>query len=402
MANTHKGILSLVLLLICSAAIVAQKTEDPARLSVGSAIYSISGAPTAIPIRLESVGGERTIAFSVSWNMGAGMRYVRVDLANGAPEDTVLTVDSRKSAAGRIGITMTSETGFAPGNKLLAQLIGQGRSEDLGELPLQIDYVDSPTPKRIIRSDGSLAAILTVGNSYGAGVADPGGLLWTGDFAASAGSTVNVPVRLGRAFGFNGLTNLSFSLQWDPEFVDYQSSGIGDVLPPGAIVTFDESMVDQGRLGVSIVGPSPFSDTVLNYNLARLSLRVRPTAPRNLYSLSFTDKPTPYRGSDANGGLAGASWVAGFINTGITFSFLDGIVVTPNDLRIRNATVVLTDDLGFSKTTTTGSFGTFRFNSLPNLSNYTVTVKSKRYRFSPAIVEPTGGLLPVLQIRGLE
>lgn len=402
MASIPKVFLFLTLLCICVCAVSAQKGTEPAQLSFGSTMYLVSGAPTAIPIRLESAGGEREISFSVGWNMAGGMRYVRIDLAEGSPADTVLIVDSRKSAAGRVGITLTSATGFPPGAKILARLVGQGRSDDVDEVPLHMDYVDSPTPRRVVNDDGSLAAVSTERGSYGPGMADPGSLLFLGDFAASAGSTVSVPVRLGRVFGFYGLTNLSFSLQWDPEFVDYQSCQIGDVLPPGSVVTFDESMTSQGRLGVSIAGTSPFSDTVANYNLVKLSLRVRPSAPRNLYSLSFTDKPTPYRGSDANGGLAGASWVAGFINTGITYSFVQGTVVSPELLSIRNATVLLTDDIGFSKTVTTSSFGNFRFEKLPNLSNYTITVKSKRYRFAPAIVQPTGGLLPAIQIRGLE
>lgn len=402
MTKLMKAILLLSVLLVCAFSGVGQQAGNSARLSLDWAAYSVGGASTMIPVRLDSAGGERTVSFSVAWNRTGGMRYVRVDLGEGAPADAVLTIDRRKAEAGRVGITVTSASGFAAGSRVIARLIGQGRSDDVNSAQLSVNYVNSPTPIRITKADGTVVAADTVGNSYVFGVADPGSLLSVDDLSAAAGATVTVPVQLRRALiGFFGMTNVSFSLQWDPAFVEFRSAQTGAHLPAGAVVKFDESMVAQGRLGVSVVGSTPFVDAE-PYNPVTLVLQVRPDAPRGLYAVSFTGTPTPYTGSNANGQPTGPGWVAGFINTGVTYSWVDGIVTTPELLRLRNAKVVLTDDVGFSEILTTSSLGNFRFESLPNLSNYTITVQSKRYRFAPFILQPTPGLMPPIELRGLE
>lgn len=63
-----------------------------------------------------------------------------------------------------------------------------------------------------------------------------------------------------------------------------------------------------------------------------------------------------------------------------------GRVTTPSGQAIRNAVVSLIDAAGVRRTATTSSFGVYSFaNVLPAGGNYTLTVASKRYRFSPLI-----------------
>lgn len=380
-------VLFIALLLTASA-----HAQEPARLSFDFSLWLISGGPTTIPVRLVSDGGERSVSFSVAWTREANLRYVRVEPAQGAPADMVISVDQSKSPAGRLGVTLTSSTGFAAGSKQLARIVMQGGEPET--VQLRVDYVNSPTPIRITGANGEQMPVMgTAFNFSGPGIADGPRILSIGERSAPAGRTISFPVWFHPGFGgFEGITNFTFSLQWNPEFLEFQAARVGDLLPPGTTATFDESMIANGKLGVSVAGTSPFVGTI-QYRPVQLSFRARPTAPLGLYSISFGNSPTP---------MCCVIGYPGFLNTGVINWYLEGDVRTPEGLALRNATVVLTDDTGFSWTTTTSSFGTFRYFYVPNISNYTVTVRSKRYRFAPVTIPSNAGLVPTMQIRALE
>lgn len=61
---------------------------------------------------------------------------------------------------------------------------------------------------------------------------------------------------------------------------------------------------------------------------------------------------------------------------------ISGRVMTPKGLGIRNATIVLTDANGNSRTTTSGTFGNYSFSDLPTGATYSITIIGKKYSFS--------------------
>jgi hypothetical protein len=65
---------------------------------------------------------------------------------------------------------------------------------------------------------------------------------------------------------------------------------------------------------------------------------------------------------------------------------LSGRVLETNGRGLANATVVLTDSTGFERTVQTGSFGRFSFSDLPSGETYIVSVRSRRFVFSPQVV----------------
>ena len=78
-----------------------------------------------------------------------------------------------------------------------------------------------------------------------------------------------------------------------------------------------------------------------------------------------------------------------------------GRVLTPSGLGLRNALVSLIDSAGVRRTASTSPFGVFSFSAVPAGGSYTLTVTSKRYRFSPQVLQVNGDLtLP--DIFGLE
>lgn len=67
-------------------------------------------------------------------------------------------------------------------------------------------------------------------------------------------------------------------------------------------------------------------------------------------------------------------------------SNFSGRILDTNGRGLANATVVLTDFSGVERTVQTGSFGRFSFANLPSGESYIIDVRSKRFQFSPQVV----------------
>jgi hypothetical protein len=114
---------------------------------------------------------------------------------------------------------------------------------------------------------------------------------------------------------------------------------------------------------------------------------VAPTAAGNgcSYTINVSGVPVP---------ACGANVVA-------PQSSISGRVLSPSGQAVRSATVVLTDAAGISRTATTSSFGVYNFPAALNGPGYTLTVRSKRYRFAPQQFTLSGNLTN-FDLSGLE
>jgi protocatechuate 3,4-dioxygenase beta subunit len=65
---------------------------------------------------------------------------------------------------------------------------------------------------------------------------------------------------------------------------------------------------------------------------------------------------------------------------------VEGRVLTPAGVGVRNAVVTLIDPAGIRRSATTSSFGVYSFQNLAPGQEYTMTVVNKRYRFAPRTV----------------
>lgn len=74
------------------------------------------------------------------------------------------------------------------------------------------------------------------------------------------------------------------------------------------------------------------------------------------------------------------------------FATVTGKVTTPAGLGLRNAIVSIIDSAGVRRTATTSSFGLYSFDNVATGGVYTITVGSKRYRFSPRSLQIDGNL----------
>ena len=99
--------------------------------------------------------------------------------------------------------------------------------------------------------------------------------------------------------------------------------------------------------------------------------------------------------------LAGAGFVSSF-NCAVTPPVsISGRVLTPSGLVLRNAVVVLTDSQSVQRRVTSSSFGVFSFDQIQVGQSYTVSVSSKRYRFTPQVLNISGNVAN-LDLIGLE
>lgn len=101
------------------------------------------------------------------------------------------------------------------------------------------------------------------------------------------------------------------------------------------------------------------------------------------------------------GDMVGANNLQGsayIFSTDVTIS---GRVTTPGGQNLRNAIVSLIDSSGVRRTATTSSFGLYSFDNVRTGEDYTVTVSSKRYRFTPRQMQFTSNLTN-LDFVGLE
>lgn len=80
---------------------------------------------------------------------------------------------------------------------------------------------------------------------------------------------------------------------------------------------------------------------------------------------------------------------------------ISGRVTTPGGQNLRNAVVSLIDSNGVRRTATTSSFGLYSFEGVRTGETYTLTVGSKRYRFSPRVL-PVDAALANVDFVGLE
>ena len=126
----------------------------------------------------------------------------------------------------------------------------------------------------------------------------------------------------------------------------------------------------------------------VNQILVRITFSVPMNAPAGATALTFTNVNAS---NDAAQSLTITSQSGTVTITGPTAASasLGGRVLTSAGRGLMNATVSLTDQSGNTRTTQTSTFGYYRFEDVAVGQNYIISVRSKRYQFTPQVVTVT-------------
>lgn len=92
----------------------------------------------------------------------------------------------------------------------------------------------------------------------------------------------------------------------------------------------------------------------------------------------------PIAGADSSNGtitLKSGFWTTSQIAPTAAVSIIEGRILTAEGQGIRNVSIIITDSNGMTRSVSSGSFGSFKFENLLSGNVYTITVQAKKYQF---------------------
>jgi hypothetical protein len=200
---------------------------------------------------------------------------------------------------------------------------------------------------------------------------------------AFAGFPVTVPFEI-QARG--GEKTVTFTANFNPAVLvnpvaTLESGG------SGANLTTDLSQVGAGRIGISFDSPTPF--VAGTHRFLNITFNTLPTANAGSYPITFTSSPVPLEIRNGSGSIVESFFQTSVVVFGATAAGVDisGRVLTPDGRGLRNALVSLVSSNGNRRVVTTSSFGYYRFENIEAGGTYVISIGSKRYNFSPRIVQ---------------
>ena len=208
--------------------------------------------------------------------------------------------------------------------------------------------------------------------------------------SASPSSTLVVPIRVDTVGNEAGYT---FSIAYDSTKLTNPQVAIGN---GGGDVIFNTATA--GQIGFSVTG---FAGGTIaegnNIALVNVTFTVAASAPAGPTNITFTDTPARRKASgvDPNTPITQPTYTGGTITilgptaAGVTIS---GRVLTSRNRGITGAVVQLTDQTGNTQTARTNAFGYYTFNDVEAGQSIVMTAVSKRYKFTPQVINLTENL----------
>jgi len=195
----------------------------------------------------------------------------------------------------------------------------------------------------------------------------------------------------------------SFTLSYDPLVLSNPVVSLGSGVPAGTSVTVNPDQTINGRLGIVVDSINAFASSPPSRQVVNVRFTVAADATFAPTQISFVESPTSLLVASAFGALLPAAYQVGTVTVSPTVSLvtIGGRVTTPSGQNLRSAVVTLIDSNGVRRVTSTSPFGLYSFDNVASGGTYTLTVGSKRYRFS-ARVETIAASVSNLDFVGLE
>lgn len=203
---------------------------------------------------------------------------------------------------------------------------------------------------------------------------------------AVRGQTVTVPIE----WETDGdEVAVGFSIQYDQTILSSPTVVLGGGVPVGSALTINPNHTSNGRLGILMDSGFAFAAAPPAREVVRVTFNVAAGAPLGPTPITFGNAPIPQSASNPNGDLITSFFEGAMINVvdqapQATYS-ISGRVTAPNGSPLRNAVVSIRDAAGATRTVLTSSFGQYSFENVAT-GQHTVSVGSKRFRFSPQVI----------------
>lgn len=188
---------------------------------------------------------------------------------------------------------------------------------------------------------------------------------------------------------------LSFTLLFDPTVLSNPVVALGSGAPAGANLAVNATQAGAGRVGLLVDSANPFIVSPPNRQVVTVTFTILSDAPLGASAITFVSMPTPLSVSSALGALLPTVYQAGTVTVtapAVQFVTVGGRVTTPSGQNLRNTTVNMIDSNGVRRVATTSSFGLYSFTNVATGQSYTFTVTSKRYRFTPQVVNVSAAI----------
>jgi hypothetical protein len=177
-----------------------------------------------------------------------------------------------------------------------------------------------------------------------------------------------------------------FTLEFNPARLTNAKAALAGDASGGSILTLNMNEAEDGRIGVLIDSAEPLARGSELKQLVIITFDVAANAPGGETPIRFTDDLAKRGLSDELGNTLDARYTDGAVMISGPAAFgveVSGRVTTADGRGLRNAQVTLTDANGDARTVITGTFGYYRFEGIAPAAEYTVSVLSRRFRFTP-------------------
>jgi hypothetical protein len=179
----------------------------------------------------------------------------------------------------------------------------------------------------------------------------------------------------------------SFAVGFDPQILTNPFVELGSNAPNGSRLGTNVMDAATGRIGILVDSPGTHHSGT--NQMITISFDVAAGAQSGFTPITFASGPTPQSVSGDLGQTLATTYQSGTVevNSNANTTSITGRVLTADGRGLRNAVVTITDHLGAVRTATTSSFGYYRFEDIDTGSTFVIAVDSKRYRFTPRLLQ---------------
>ena len=185
-------------------------------------------------------------------------------------------------------------------------------------------------------------------------------------------------------------SSASFTANFDPAILSSPVAIIGTGAPTDATLATNPSQTASGRLGILVNSTGTFAQGVRQ--IATIRFNVAANAATGPTTITFGGTPTAQAVFTTGGAVLPTTYQSGTIQVSAAQAGVEitGRVLSPDEERgIRNTVVTMTSSTGVRRTSTTSSFGVYRFDDVLRGETYVLSVTSRRYRFATRILTVT-------------